>query len=68
MKHLENVFLKCRKYGIDLNPRKSNVMKEGKLLGNIISKDGISIDPDTVNSILKVEEPINKKEAQMFIR
>ena len=24
IKHLEKVFLKCRKYGISLNPRKSN--------------------------------------------
>ena len=37
-------------------------MKEGKLLGHIISKDGIRIDPDRVNSILKVEEPRSKKE------
>ena len=36
-------------------------MKEGKLLGHIISKDGIRIDPDRVNVILKVEEPRNKK-------
>ena len=24
IRHLEKVFLKCRKYGISLNPRKSN--------------------------------------------
>ena len=42
-------------------------MKEGKLLGHIISKDGIRIDLDRVNAILKVEEPKNKKEVQSFI-
>ena len=42
--HLEKVFLKCRKFGISLNPKKSNfALEEGKLLGHIISKDGIKI-------------------------
>ena len=58
----------CRRYGISLNPRNSNFnMKEGKFLGHIISKDGIRIDLDRVNSILKVEEPRSKKEMQYFI-
>ena len=43
-------------------------MKEGKLLGHIISKDGIKIDPDSIKSILKVGIPRNKKEIQCFIR
>ena len=31
IKHLEKVFLKCKKYGISLNPRKSNfALEEGK--------------------------------------
>ena len=30
--HLEKVFMKCRKYGISLNPKKSNfALEEGKL-------------------------------------
>ena len=63
IKHLEKVFIKGTKYGISLNPRKSNfVVKEGNLLGHIISKDGIRIDPNRVNSILKEEEPRSKKE------
>jgi hypothetical protein len=47
LKHLEQVFKKCRKFGISLNPKKSNfVVQEGKLLGHIISRDGIKIDPN----------------------
>ena len=69
IRHLERIFLKCRKYGISLNPRKSNfALEEGKLLGHIISKEGIRIDPDRVSAILKVEEPRSKKEVQSFIR
>ena len=68
VKHLEKVFLRCRRYGISLNPRKTIFsLKEGKLLGHIISKDGIIIDPDRVDAILKFEEPRSKKEVQSFI-
>ena len=62
IKHLEKIFFKCRKYGISLNPRKSNfALEEGKLLGHIISKEGIQIDLDRVSEILKVEELRSKK-------
>jgi len=44
--HLRIVFQKCRKFEIYLNPMKSILsMDEGKILGHIISKDGIRIDP-----------------------
>ena len=65
---MEKVFLKCRKYGISLNPTKSNFsFKEGKLLGHIILKHGIKIDPERFDAILKVEEQGSKKELQSFI-
>ena len=63
--HLKKVFIKYRKFGISLNPKKSNfALEEGKLLGHIISKDGIKIDPDRFSAILKVGEPRSKKEIQ----
>jgi hypothetical protein len=44
--HLRRVFEKCRKFGISLNPKKILFgLEEGKLLGHIISKDRIKIDP-----------------------
>jgi len=68
IKHLEQVLKKCRKFGISLNPKKSNfVMEEGNLLGHIISKDDIKIDPSRVEAILKIDIPRNKKEVQSFI-
>lgn len=37
--HLRQVFTKCRKYGISLNPKKSLFgLEEGKLLGHITLK------------------------------
>jgi len=63
------VFIICKKYGISLNPRKSLFgLKEGKLLGHIISKYGIRIDPDRIQAILQVPHPRNIKELQAFLR
>ena len=68
LKHLKQTFLKCRKFGMPLNPKKSHfVVQEGKLLGHIVSVDGIRIDPKGVNSILKISLPRSKKDVQLFI-
>eukprot|EP00253_Pinus_taeda_P009037 PITA_09037 len=65
--HLKIVFQRCRKYGITLNPKKSLfAMDEGKLLGNIISKEGIRIDPTQVEAIQKINFRRSKKEIQSF--
>jgi len=65
LQHLKRVFEKCRRFGISLNPKKSHFeMEEGKLLGHIISKDGIKIDPNRVLTIQKIDIPRNKKEVQ----
>ena len=62
------MFIICRKYGISLNPKKSLFgLEEGKLLGHIISKDGIRIDPDRIQAILQVPHPRNIKELQAFL-
>ena len=42
--HLRIFFEKCRKYGLSLNPKKTLFgLQEGKLLGHIISEEGIKI-------------------------
>ena len=62
------MFLKCIKFGVSLNPKKSHfALEEGKLLGHIISKDGIRIDPTRVEAIGRIALPKNKKEVQSFI-
>eukprot|EP00253_Pinus_taeda_P020923 PITA_20923 len=67
MYHLKNVFQKCRKYGLSLNPKKSLfTMEEGKILKHIISKDGIHIEPACVQEIQQINLPSNKKEIQSF--
>jgi hypothetical protein len=68
LKHLRRAFQKCRKFGISLNPKKSNFgMEEGNLLGHIISREGIKIDPIRVEGILKIGTPRSKKEVKSFL-
>ena len=67
LEHLRRVFLKCRKFDISLNPKKNFSIKEGKLLGHIISEEGIRIDPDRVATIHKIGIPRNKRKIQSFL-
>ena len=55
-------------FGVSLNPKKSHfALEEGKLLGNIISKHGIRIDPSRVEAIQKIDIPRSRKEVQSLI-
>ena len=63
--HLLRTFKKYRKFDISMNPKNLFFsMMEGKLLRNIISKEGIRIDPKRVEDISKIELPQNKVEVQ----
>ena len=62
IQHLERVFQKCMKFGVSLNPKKSHfALEEGKLLGHIISKDDIRIDPSRVEAIKAIDIPRRRK-------
>jgi len=66
--HLKRVFLKCRKFGLSLNPKKSLFsMQKGKLLGHIVSNEGVRIDPSRVESIQALSLPRSKKEVHSFL-
>ena len=41
-------------------------MQEGKLLGHIVSLEGIKIDPERVKAIQQIDIPRNKKFIQSF--
>ena len=50
--NLQHIFDRCHKYGTSLNPRKSIfVVTKGKILGYVICKYGIVIDPKRTKSI-----------------
>jgi hypothetical protein len=68
IKHLRKTFVKCTKFGLSLNPKKSYfAMEEGKLLGHIVSKEGVKIDSERVEAIKQISQPRNKKEVQSFL-
>jgi hypothetical protein len=67
IRHLTQIFERCRKYGISLNPRKTIFgVEEGKLLGHIISQVGIHIDLERVRDIAQLPLLHNKKAMQSF--
>eukprot|EP00253_Pinus_taeda_P031606 PITA_31606 len=66
--NLKQIFECCRRYGISLNPKKSFfALNQGKLLGFIVSKDGIYIDSDRIKEISDIPFPHNKKSMQSFL-
>ena len=66
--HLRQIFERCHKYDISLNPKKCVfTVTEGKLLGHIVSKQGISIDLERIKTIEQIPLPHNKKGMQSFM-
>eukprot|EP00253_Pinus_taeda_P025632 PITA_25632 len=65
---LNQIFQRCKRYGISLNPKKSFfALDQGKLLGFVVSQDGIYIDPDRIKEISEIPFPHNKKSMQSFL-
>lgn len=65
--HLEKIFIKALEYGVSLNPRKCIFgVTGGNLLGHIVSKSGVRIDPERVATIDKISQPKNVKGIQSF--
>lgn len=53
---------------ISLNPKKSIfIVSEGNLLGHIVAKSGIKVDPDWVQVITRIPHLVNKKAMEYFL-
>ena len=67
--HLKRIFERCRRYGISLNPKKRVfVVTEGKLLGHILTNEGVIIDPERIETIMRIQPPASKRAMQSFFR
>jgi len=56
--HLRAIFMRCKHYRIRLNPHKCVLCIEtGRLLGFVVSKAGIRVDPSKVKAIIKLPPP-----------
>lgn len=65
--HLGAIFLHCRHYNIRLNPHKCVFcVQTGRLIGFIVSKQGIRIDPLKVHVILDLSTPSLLVQLQHF--
>jgi hypothetical protein len=67
IQHLTQIFERCRKYDISLNPKKNIFsIEEGKMVGHIILQEGFCINPERIKAIAQLLLPHNKKSMQSF--
>ena len=67
-KHLELVFDRLRKAGLRLKPTKCTCgLEQIRLLGYIVNKDEITMDPEKTEAIQKLREPTTLKEVRSFL-
>jgi hypothetical protein len=64
--HLRAIFLRCRFYHIRLNPHKCIfIVESSRLLGFVVSKDGIRVDPLKIKAILALPPPTSLTQLQV---
>lgn len=67
-KHLREVFLRFRKYGLTINMAKCHFGKsEIKFLGHLVSKNGIQPLPEKVSAIVDYQLPTSAKQLKRFL-
>ncbi|KNA04804.1 hypothetical protein SOVF_196320, partial [Spinacia oleracea] len=65
---LRKFFNRLRQYNMRLNPQKCAFrVTSGKLLGYVISSQGIEADPSKIKAILDMKPPANEKEIWGFL-
>ena len=68
LEHLKILFQRLNEHNLKINPDKCVFFAEEiKLLGHIISKDGIKMDPAKVEAIKNRKPPTNVKEVLIFL-
>lgn len=65
---MRKLFERLRKYQLKLNPIICSFgVKFGKLLGFVVSSQGIEVDPDKVKAIQAMQVPKIKKKVKGFL-
>ena len=68
LQHLRLCLEKCRAYRLSLNTAKCVFgVSSGTLLGHIVSKEGIAVDPDKVKAIVEAPAPATAKALTRFL-
>ena len=61
-KNLENLLIRAEQHGIRFNRAKCRIgLSELKFNGNIISSEGLKVDPEKVEAVLKMTKPENRE-------
>ena len=64
---LTTIFERLEKYKVCLNPKKCVFgVKLGKILGYIVSRRGIEVDPAKVKAIIEMPPPTTLKQLYIF--
>ena len=59
LSQLRSIFKKCQLYQLSLNPKKCVfMMRQGKILGHIVSKNGICTDEEKIKVIVNMPKPM----------
>ena len=65
---LEQVFERCKKYKLCMNPMKCAFgMSAGKFLGFLVHNKGINVDPAKATVIATMKRPITVRELKSFL-
>ena len=66
--NLQRVFVRFREHGLKLKPQKCFLFrKEVKFLGRMISENGVAVNPDNVEAVVKWPIPKNVKDVESFL-
>ncbi|KAK1417533.1 hypothetical protein QVD17_26662 [Tagetes erecta] len=64
---ISETFLRLRKFNVKLNPKKCSFgMEEGRFLGVVVTNNGLKVNQDKVDAILKMASPSTLKEVQVL--
>jgi hypothetical protein len=67
LKKLKKYILKYKEYDISLNPKECASMVYSRIiLGFIVSKEGKTLDPKKIETLVKMPVPKTPQEIQMF--
>ena len=67
-KNLRKLMVRCRQFGLKLNPDKCKIsMPEVKFYGVICSAEGIKPDPKKVSALCNMSAPTNSQELMSFL-
>lgn len=66
--HLKQTLIRCVQSDLVLNYKKCHFMvREGKVLGHVVSEKGVQVDKAKVESISKLPYPVTMKHIRAFL-